>query len=203
VSYRNLRAGMSGIAAMLLLFGMACSVEKTQTAKAPDVDVDVDPGRWPKYNVQWSDIDVGTKTRTVTVPVVEVNKKQVQVEVPYIDINPPGAKDVEERTVSVELEVPSTAYGVQIQEVRAAGDRLWVIAEVKHTGGKPDSKQPMRVSDHVVIRAPEDLNVRRVIVGERPEGIYNQQYLFVNDRAALSKRLPENGGRVLYSRGTP
>jgi hypothetical protein len=191
---------MYGLSIALLMLTAACSVEKTQSAKAPDVDVDVDPGRWPKYDVNWADIDVGTKTRTVTVPVVEVNQKQVEMEVPYLDINPPGATDVEERTVSVELEVPSSAYGVQIQEVRAAGDRLWVIAEIQETG-KPDNKRAMRVSDHVVLRAPEDLNVRRVIVGKRPEGTYNQQYLFVDDRSALSKRLPENGGRVLYSRG--
>jgi hypothetical protein len=188
-----------GAAFGLALLGMGCSVERTQSAKAPDIDVDVDPGRWPKYDVKWADVDVGSRTKTVTVPKLEWRREQVQVEVPYIDINPPGATNREERNLNVELEVPDSGYDLRIREVRAAGDTLWVISELTATGQK--QKGPARVSDQVVVNAPEDLNVRYVIIGDRPTGVYNQQYTFVPSRAVLDQRLPEGGGRVIYQQG--
>ena len=93
------------LTAGLALGSASCTVDKTQSAKAPDVDVDVDPGRWPKYNVKWADVDVGTTTKTVTVPKLEWKREQTQIQVPYIDINPGGGSR-EERTITVELEVP-------------------------------------------------------------------------------------------------
>ena len=181
------------------LISTGCTAEKTQSAKAPDIDVDVDPGRWPKYNVKWTDVDVGTTSKTVTVPKLEWKREQVQVQVPYIDIKAPGV-DREERTISVELEVPDSGYDLQIREIRAAGNELWVVSELKKTG-KTNGNYG-RVSDQVVVNAPEDLQVRKVIVGERPEGVYNQQYTFYSDISALQQRLPGGGGRVLYQRGS-
>ena len=188
------------IALMLVSVGLVstgCSVDKTQNAKAPDVDVDVDPGRWPKYNVKWADVDVGTTTKTVTVPKLEWRREQVEVQVPYIDIKGPGGNR-EERTITVELEVPNSGYDLQIREIRAAGDELWVISELKKTGNMKGSYN--RVSDQVVVNAPDDLQVRKVIVGERPEGVYNQQYSFYSDMSTLQQKLPQGGGRVLYQR---
>jgi hypothetical protein len=181
-----------------LAFGpVSCTVDKTQSAKAPDVDVDVEPGRWPKYNVNWADVDVGTTTKTVTVPKLEWKREETQIQVPYIDINPGGGAR-EERTITVELEVPQSGYDLQIREVRAAGDQLWVISELKKTTDR--GRGYGRVSDQVVVNAPEDLRVHRVVVGERPEGVYNQQYTFYPDMSALMQRLPQSGGRVLYTR---
>jgi hypothetical protein len=176
---------------------VSCTVNKTQSGKAPDVDVNVDPGRWPKYNVKWADVDVGTTTKTVTVPKLEWKREQTQIQVPYIDINPGGGSR-EERTISVELEVPRSGYDLQIREVRAAGDELWVISDLKKTNDH--GKDYSRVSDQVVINAPDDLRVHRVVIGERPEGVFNQQYTFYPDMATLTQRLPESGGRVLYKR---
>jgi hypothetical protein len=185
------------LTAGLALGPVSCTVDKTQSAKAPDVDVDVDPGRWPKYNVKWADVDVGTTTKTITVPKLEWKREQTQIQVPYIDINP-GSGAREERTINVELEVPQSGYELQIREVRAAGDQLWVISELKKTDGRGTGYG--RVSDQVVVNAPEDLRVHRVIVGERPEGVYNQQYTFYSDMSTLTQRMPEGGGRVLYTR---
>lgn len=181
----------------LALGPVSCTLEKTQSAKAPDVDVDVDPGRWPKYNVKWADVDVGTSTRTITVPKLEWKREQMQVQVPYIDINP-GAGSREERTIAVELEVPQSGYDLEIREVRAAGDQLWVISELTKTNSTGTGYG--RVSDQVVVNAPEDLRVHRVIVGERPEGVYNRQYTFYPNMQTLTEKLPEGGGRVLYTR---
>jgi hypothetical protein len=81
----------------------ACRVEQTQEPQAPAVDVDVDPGQWPNYDVSWADVDVGTREATVEVPIVRVERETRQITVPYIDINPPGSADREEQTISMEL----------------------------------------------------------------------------------------------------
>ena len=187
-----------GIVAVLLLT-LGCSVERTQEARAPDVDVDVDPGQLPKYNVKWADVDVGTTERAITVPKLEIKREQETVQVPYIDINVPGAGDREERTVTVELEVPNSGYDVQIKEIRAAGGELWVISELQKTAGQPAAQAITRVGDQVVIRSPEDLDVRKIVIGSRPEGVYNRQYTFVENRSALDGRVP-SGSRVIYQR---
>lgn len=177
-----------------------CQVEREQPAEAPDIDVDVDPGQWPDYDVNWADVDVGTQERTVEVPVVRVVEEKRQVSVPYIDINPPNARDREERMISMELEVPHAGYQLQIMDVRAANDDLWVIGRLMETE-TPQARGAARVSDHVVVNAPADLDVRRVIVGERPDGMFNQQYRFVESEAALAQQLPA-GARSLYQRGS-
>jgi hypothetical protein len=125
---------------------VGCTVEKTRSGKAPDVDLE--PGLWPKYDVKWADVYVGT-TKTITVPKLEWKREPTQIQVPYLDIKPPRAGDREgdreEWTISIELEVPSRGYDLQIREVRAAGDELWVISEL--------------VSDQVAVNTPEDLLV--------------------------------------------
>jgi len=174
-----------------------CTAEQTQEAKAPDVDMDVDPGQWPQYDVNWADVDVGTSERTVTVPVVRVEQEQREVSVPFIDINPPNARDREERTITIEVDVPHAGYALQIAEVRAAGDDLWVIARLNEEGAAPGTQAVTRVSDQIVVNVPEDLDVHKVVVGSRPDGVYNQQFRFVDSMGALN--IPSQA-RVLYSR---
>ena len=189
------------VAAALAVFTAAgCSTEQTQPAEAPDVDVDVNPGQWPQYKVNWADVDVGTREKTVTVPVVRVEQETREVSVPYIDINPAGARDREERTIQVELDVPHSGYNLQISEIRAAGDDLWVIARLDEGGQQPAAQAVTRVSDQVVVNAPADLDVRKVIVGNRPAGSYNEQHRFVGSMDVLNQAIPQ-GSRVIYQRG--
>jgi hypothetical protein len=54
-----------------------------------------------------------------------------------------------------------------------------------------------RISDHVMINAPLDLDVRTVVVGEQPDG--NEHLRFVESRDALQPMIPD-GARVLYRR---
>ena len=178
---------------------IACSVEQTREPQAPTVDLDVEPGQWPNYNVSWADVDVGTREHTVTVPIVRVERETRQITVPYIDINPPGSSDREEHTISMELDVPNAGYELAIQEVRAAADDLWVIATLTRGSGAARA-MTTRVSDHVVVNAPDDLDVRKVVVGERPDGVYNQQYRFLDSMEQLNEHIPD-GARVLYRRG--
>lgn len=180
----------------------ACQVDQQQPGQLPDVDVDVegDAGRWPEYDVAWADVDVGTEQRTITVPVVSVSQETREVSVPFIDINPPGSRDREEQTISIELEVPHAGYQLEISEVRAARDDLWVIGRLTSSNDGPTAKT--RVMDQVVVRAPEDLDVRKVIVGTRPAGTYNQQYRFVESMSALDQMIPSEA-RAVYRRGQP
>jgi hypothetical protein len=182
------------MAALLAIAAAGCSAEQTQPAEAPDVDVQ--GGQLPRYDVNWADVDVGTSERTVTVPVVRIERETREITVPFIDVNAPGAGDREERTISMELDVPNAGYQLSIDEVRAAEDDLWVIARLTEAQD-PGAQAMTRVSDHVVVNVPEDLDVRKVVVGERPTGVYNQQYQFVESMDALEQRVPQ-GARVLY-----
>lgn len=189
------RAAMMAIIAVAA-GGGACSVEQTREAEAPDVDVQ--GGQAPRFDVNWADVDVGTTTKTVTVPVVRVERETREVTVPYIDITPAGSAAREERTVTMEMDVPNAGYELVIEEVRAAGDDLWVVARLSEGQGAA-AQVVTRVSDQVVVNAPADLDVRKVVVGQRPSGAYNQQYRFFESMASLEAAVPE-GARVLYRR---
>lgn len=175
---------------------IGCAVDQTQEAQAPAVDVEVDPGRWPEYDVRWADIEVGTSERTITVPVVRVDKQTRRITVPYIDVNPPGAREREERVLSIDVDVPHSGYELQIVEVRASADDLWVIGQLRETS-TPARQMKTRVSDRVMIKAPPNLDVRIVVVGEQPDG--NDHLRFVESMDALQKMIPETA-RLLYRR---
>ena len=55
----------------------------------------------------------------------------------------------------------------------------------------------MRVSDRVVINAP-DIPVRQYIIGEPPNGNFNEQYTFINSREQIDSQLAN--GMQLYSK---
>lgn len=186
------------VSCLSLAMVSGCAVDQTQEARAPDVDVEVDAGRWPQYKVNWADIDVGTSERTITVPVVRIEKETRQITVPFIDINPPGARDRDEQAISIDVDVPHAGYELQIAEVRASGDDLWVVGTLRETG-TPRAQVITRVSDRVVINAPEDLDIRRVIVGERPSGADNEQLRFIGSMDGLEQIIPD-GARLLYRR---
>jgi len=172
----------------------ACQVEQEETGSLPDVDVDVEPGNLPEYDVQGPDVDVGVTERTVTVPRVVVVQEEETVDVPYIDVDLPGAERVE-RTITPEVEVPSGGYDLSIQEVYAVNNELWVVSDLEEVApGAPEAV--VRVSDRVVLNAP-DMPVRHFIVGERPEGTINEQYTFIDSREDIAPQL--NEGRQLYN----
>lgn len=61
-------------------------VDQTQEAKLPDVDVKVEGGQAPKFDVQAGSVDVGTEEKTVLVPKVVMEEEQVTV--PTVDVEP-------------------------------------------------------------------------------------------------------------------
>lgn len=189
---------MTGVLMCVVLVS-GCQVEQEQQADLPEADVDVQGGQWPEYDVRWADVDVGTEERTITVPVVRVEQETREVTVPYIRVGPPGGATSEERTIAMELDVPHAGYQLQIVEVRAGGDNLWVIGRLQEQPGEAAAQAITRVSDRVVIDAPGTLDVRKVIVGMRPASATNQELQFVDSMDALSSRIPEDA-RVLYGR---
>ncbi len=181
---------------LLLVPLTACRVDREQSAELPDVDVDVDPGRFPEYDIQGPDVNVGVTEKTVTVPKVIVVQEEETVKVPYIDVDVPDA-DREERTITAEVEVPSSGYDLSVQSVYVVDNQLWVVSQLEET----DSNAPqatVRVSDRLVINAP-DMPVRHYVIGKRPSGNFNEQYTFIDDRQQIASQL--ESGRQLYGEG--
>jgi len=174
----------------------SCRVEQERAAKLPDVDVSVEPGRLPKYDIEGPDVNVGVTERTVTVPKVIVVQEEETVEVPYINIDVPGAQR-QERTITTEVEVPSAGYNLAIQSVYAVNNELWVISRLSETNPNVP-RATTRISDRIVINAP-NMPVRHYIVGARPSGVFNEQYEFIGNREQILPQL--QAGRQLYERG--
>lgn len=193
----NPQKALSFAFALLLIPLASCQVEQEREAQLPEVDVNVEPGQLPQYDIQGPEVNVGVTERTVTVPKVIVVQEQETVEVPYIDVNVPGAER-EERTLTAEVEVPSGGYDLNIQDVYAVNNELWVISRLEETN--PNAPQAItRASDRIVINAPST-PVRHYIVGARPSGVFNEQYEFIGNRQEILPQL--EAGRQLYERQT-
>lgn len=181
------------------LFLSACEIKQKESGELPKVDVTAEEGKFPKYEVDWAKVDVGTTTRTVKVPKVVVVMEEQEVTVPYIDVKMPNdsAAVREERTLAVEAQVSGETHDLQIQEVYATENRLYVLAALKPTGQNLQ-KETMRVSDQIVVNVPDDMNVKYYILGKRPSGLFNLQYNYIDSRAEIEERL--QNGKVIYRR---
>lgn len=188
------------LALSAVLFLMSCEIKQKEEGKLPDVDINTESGKLPKYEVDWAKVDVGTTTRTIKVPKVVVVMEEKEVSVPYIDVKMPADSNAvrEERTLAVEAQVSGETQDLQIKEVYATENRLYVIAELKPTG-QDLQKETMRVSDQVVVNVPDDMNVKYYIIGKRPSGLFNLQYNYIDSRADIANKL--QNGKVIYSRG--
>lgn len=182
------------IAALLLL---GCNIDKKEKGELPEVDVDVqaEAGELPEYDVNWADIEVSTRTRTVEVPKIVVVTEEEEVEVPYVDVEMPDETS-EERTLMVEAEISDKEHTLEIQEIRASERRLYVISTLEE-GEENLGDQTMRVQDQVDINAP-DLNVKHIIVGNKADRVFNNQYTYVDNMNALSNDVQD--AKVIYSR---
>jgi|ERR687885_1800 hypothetical protein len=174
----------------LLALSAGCSIEQKRTGKLPDVDVNVEPGRLPKYVIKGPDVNVRTVERTVIVPRVEVVQEKRTIKVPYIDVNLPGVAR-KEQTLTAEVAVPSAGYNLEIQDVYVVADQLWVIARLKQENPNAP-RTATTVSDRIVINAPE-MPVRYYIIGERPSGNVGDQYTFIDSRQMIQKQLVQAG----------
>lgn len=191
------------LSAVLCIFFYSCDVKQTKEAKLPDVDLDIDvdadaeAGQLPSFDVDWADVNIGTTTKTVKIPKVIVVMEEVEVEVPYLDVDMPNAGDKEEYTVMVEAEVSGKEHAIDIKEIWALNNNLYVISELEEKTQTLGDKK-MRISDQVTLNAP-DLNVKHYIVGEKPDRFFNGQYKYISSTEALKSKLGSKV-KVIYSK---
>jgi len=174
----------------------SCKIDKEKSGALPDIDVDVDAelGALPEYDVDWADINVGTRTRTVKVPKVVVVMEEEEVEVPFIEMDMPGEEKAE-RSLVVEAEVSGKEHKLDIQEIRASNKKLYVISMLKELSTDLGGKT-VRVQDQVDINAP-DLDVQHIIVGKKADRVFNNNYTYVNSMNDLSDKVKD--AKVIYS----
>ncbi|MGJ8666336.1 MAG: hypothetical protein ACSHW7_08225 [Patiriisocius sp.] len=173
----------------------SCDIKKKGDLELPEVDVDVttEEGNIPEYEVDWMDVDVRTTTKMVEVPKVVIVMEEEEVEVPIIDFDMPG-EDKMERTLLVETEVYEKGADLEIKQIRADNNRLYVIAELEENDDKLDGKK-MRISDQVELNAP-DLDVKYIIVGNRPNRKFNNANTYVKSMNDLDDRV--KNAKVIY-----
>jgi len=181
---------------MVLAF-TSCDVDQTQDTKMPDVDVDVESGQLPAFDIDWADVKVGTRTKMVSVPTVKVVMEEVEVEVPYVDVDMPNGGDKEELTIAVEADISGTSHSLEIQEVVATQKRLIVFSKLSSTG-QDLKNETMRISDRIVLNASDDLDVKHYIIGKRLPGQFNKQYSYISNKNAIVRKL--KNPKTIYKR---
>lgn len=80
--------------ALVLVFS-ACDIDQTEEGNLPDINVDVDPGSLPEYDVDAPEVDVDMEPVEVEVPTVDidVDTERRTVEVPDIDVTFPDEEE--------------------------------------------------------------------------------------------------------------
>ncbi|WP_124979747.1 hypothetical protein [Nonlabens xiamenensis] len=172
----------------------SCDVKKEESGELPELDVDVEAeaGNLPEYDVEWMDVDVSTTTKMVEVPKLVVVMEEEEIEVPVIDFDMPGDKN--ERTLTVEAEVSGTDHDLDIQEVRASKNRLYVISTLESNDTDLEDKT-IRKQDQIMINAP-DLDVQYIIVGEKPDRVFNSNNMYVKSMNDLNESI--SSAKVIY-----
>ncbi|KPM32133.1 Hypothetical protein I595_1782 [Croceitalea dokdonensis DOKDO 023] len=181
----------------LTLFG-ACNVKKEEKGEMPELDVDVtaDAGELPEYDVNWADVDVGTRMDTLEIPKVVIVMEEETVEIPYIDVNMPEGGEKIEKTIMIEAEVTDTEHKLDILEIWAAENNLYVLSQLEPTAQSIGNKK-MRVADQITMNAP-DLNVKHYIIGAKPDRVFNKQYIYLNSKDDLNDMV--NDYTVIYKK---
>ena len=189
---------MTLIAATILV---SCDLDQTKKTKLPDVDVDVDTdaGQLPAFDVDWADVNVGTKTKMVKVPKVVVVMEEVEVEVPYVDVDMPDDIEGEkiEQTLMVEAEVSDVEHELDIKEIRAMNNNLVVVSTLEEKTQTLGDKK-IRISDQITLNAP-DMNVKYYIVGKRPDRVFNTRYKYFSDMNELNENIGKDY-KVIYTK---
>ncbi|WP_299257720.1 hypothetical protein [uncultured Aquimarina sp.] len=183
---------------MIILLVTSCDVQQKKETKLPDVaiDIDTEAGQLPTFDVDWAEVNVGTKTKMVKVPKVVVVMEEVEVEVPYVDVDMPNSGEKEELTLTVEAEVTGKEHSIDITEIIASNDKLYVISRLKELDQDLGDKK-LRISDRVILNAP-DLNVKHIIMGEKPDRVFNDQYKYVKDINAFKSDLKKS--KVIFTK---
>lgn len=174
----------------------SCDVDKKGKVELPEVEVDVEKGNLPEFEVDWADVDVTTTTKTVEVPKVVVVMEEEEIEVPVIDVDMPEDDEKYEQDLVVEAEVTDVEHNIEIQEIRATNNRIFVIATLEALEADLGDKK-MRVQDQVTLNAP-NLDVKYIIVGNKPNRVYNNKNMYVTTMNDLSQNVKD--AKVIYQK---
>ena len=180
----------------LSLITMSCDIDKKGKVELPEVEVDVEEGNLPEFDVDWADVDVSTTTKMVEVPKVVVVMEEEEIEVPTIDVDMPNDDEKFEQDLVVEAEVENVEHEIKIQEIRATNNRLYVIATLTALDNDLGDKK-LRVQDQVSLNAP-DLDVKYIVVGKKPNRVFNNQHMYVASMSNLPSNVQE--ADVIYKR---
>ena len=63
---------LTAAAIALGLAGAGCDVEETREGRAPDIDIQADPGEAPEYDIETAEVEVGTEVQEVRTPDIDV-----------------------------------------------------------------------------------------------------------------------------------
>jgi|GEM_PF-4655110 hypothetical protein len=127
-----------------------------------------------------------------------VRLEEARMYPPYMVIETTGYPRMYDRVVTVETQVPNSGYDLIIDEVRAVGDELWVIANLRQTEGVY-SQAPTTLSDRIIIHGPDNMQVRTVIVGDVSMSTAGDTQRYAT-RADLEASTDVDKGFVLYKR---
>lgn len=81
--------GAVAAVAVALFLVWFVDVDQTEEASLPNVDVQVESGNAPEFNVETGDVQVREGEVDVPVPEVDVKVEDETVSVPTIDVDPP------------------------------------------------------------------------------------------------------------------
>lgn len=99
------------------------------------------------------------------------------------------APDARDQTLTVVLDVPDEQYDVEIQEIYQVDEKLLVISRLETSAAATpgSTRSGKRASDSVVVRAPQALEVKHYIIGQRVEG--NPDYRFIASKSEIESEL--------------
>ena len=72
---------------------------------------------------------------------------------------------------------------------------MYVIATLEEMDTNLEGKT-MRIQDQVELNAPKDLDVRYIIVGQKPNRVYNDKHSYVNSMDDLDSEIKD--AAVIY-----
>ncbi len=168
----------------------ACSVDKEESGEMPEVEMDVEDGNIPEYDVDWANVEVSTREKKVKVPKVIMVMEETEVDIPYINISSPGMDESREKTIKVEVEVSEYKRELDIEEVYMSENNLYVISELEDEG-EDLGDNTVRVSDRIIVSLPktEDLNVKHFILGNKPQNNFNSNHNFINNKSQIEQEI--------------
>jgi len=177
----------------------ACTVDKEENTELPEVDVEVEDGNLPTYDVNWADVDVSTRKKMVEVPKVMVVMEEEEVEVPYVDFDMPDSQGMEkgEEVISVEVQVQNESREINISEVYLHNNKLIVVSQLENTGTSLDDKR-VQVSDQMIVNLPKEKSMKVVhyVIGENPSSNRNSGYNFIGSKSEISNVL-NNANQII------